>query len=155
VQIGRQYWLRPAVAVERALFAMVANRLSPTPGSKRAGCAWGERRVFIEELGSLSEDACYRAMDFLRQALAELAEAVFFSVANLLNLAVDILFFDTTSTYFERDSADEALADDEDEEEAAEPPDPAGEAQVPGDADPRPSAATATPRTTGGTCPRW
>lgn len=125
-----------AVAVERVLFAMVANRLSPTPLSKLAGCAWVERRVFIEELGSLSEDACYRAMDFLRQALAELAEAVFFSVANLLNLQVDILFFDTTSTYFERDSADDALADDEDEGEAAEPPDPAGEAQVPGDADP-------------------
>jgi hypothetical protein len=125
-----------AVAVERVLFAMVANRLSPTPLSKLAGCAWVERRVFIEELGSLSEDACYRAMDFLRQALAELQEAVFFSVANLLNLQVDILFFDTTSTYFERDSADDALADDEDEGEAAEPPDPAGEAQVPGEADP-------------------
>src|SRR5438552_1347291 len=30
-------------------------------------------------------------------------EAVFFAVANLLNLEVDLLFFDTTSTYFERD----------------------------------------------------
>jgi transposase len=32
------------------------------------------------------------------------SEAVFFAVANLLNLEVDLLFFDTTSTYFERDS---------------------------------------------------
>ena len=30
-------------------------------------------------------------------------EAVFFAVADLLNLEVDLLFFDTTSTYFERD----------------------------------------------------
>src|SRR5439155_24807689 len=30
-------------------------------------------------------------------------EAVFFAVANLLNLEVDLLFFDTPSTYFERD----------------------------------------------------
>jgi transposase len=30
-------------------------------------------------------------------------EAVFFSVANLLNLEVDVLMFDTTSSYFEAD----------------------------------------------------
>jgi hypothetical protein len=29
---------------------------------------------------------------------------VFFAVANLLNLEVDVLFLDTTSTYFERDT---------------------------------------------------
>lgn len=109
------------VAVERVLFAMVANRLSPTPLSKLAGCNWVERRVFIEGLAELSEDACYRAMDFLLEVLPELAEAVFFSVANLLNLEVDILFFDTTSTYFETDSADAALLDDDTGEEASAP----------------------------------
>nr|WP_211330574.1 IS1634 family transposase [Prauserella muralis] len=31
---------------------------------------------------------------------------MFFAVANLLNLSVDILLFDTTSTYFERDTAE-------------------------------------------------
>jgi len=99
--------------LERVLFAMVANRLSPTPLSKLAGCSWVERRVFIEGLSELSDDACYRAMDFFLQALAELQEAVLFSVANLLNLEVDILFFDTTSTYFERDTADAALLGDD------------------------------------------
>jgi len=34
-------------------------------------------------------------------------EAVFFAVANLLNLEVDLLFFDTTSTYFERDDEEQ------------------------------------------------
>ncbi|MEV4178210.1 hypothetical protein [Nonomuraea sp. NPDC049709] len=34
-------------------------------------------------------------------------EAVFFAVAHLLNLEVDLLFFDTTSTYFERDEKEE------------------------------------------------
>src|SRR6266508_3033346 len=33
-------------------------------------------------------------------------EAVFFAVANLRNLEVDLLFFDTTSTYFEADDED-------------------------------------------------
>lgn len=124
------------VAVERVLFAMVANRLSPTPLSKLAGCSWVERRVFIEGLGSLSEDACYRAMDFLLQALPELQEAVFFSVANLLNLQVDILFFDTTSTYWERDSADAALLDDEAGEETPTPDPTASEKDPAGDAEP-------------------
>lgn len=99
--------------VERVIFAMVANRLSPTPLSKLAGCAWVANRVFIPGLAAVRDDACYRAMDFFLAALGELQEAVFFSVANLLNLEVDILFFDTSSTYWETDSADEALLDDD------------------------------------------
>jgi hypothetical protein len=80
--------------VERVIFAMVANRLSVRPLSKLAGCTWVARRVFIEGLEGVSDDACYRAMDFLMDAIAELQEQVFFSVANLLNLEVDVLFFD-------------------------------------------------------------
>lgn len=106
--------------VERVIFSMVANRLSPTPLSKLAGCSWVAERVFIDGLAEVSDDACYRAMDFFVGALAELQEAVFFSVANLLNLEVDILFFDTSTTYWETDSADEALLDnDEDRDDAA------------------------------------
>jgi transposase len=41
-------------------------------------------------------------------------ESVFFSVASLLNLEVDVVFFDTTSTYFEVD-VDDPLDDDDDE----------------------------------------
>jgi transposase len=45
-------------------------------------------------------------MDLLVEAdaQAKVQEAVFFAVADLLNLEVDLLFFDTTSTYFERDT---------------------------------------------------
>ena len=47
-------------------------------------------------------------MDLLIEADtdASVQEAVFFAVADLLNLEVDLLFFDTTSTYFERDTED-------------------------------------------------
>jgi transposase len=38
---------------------------------------------------------------------------VFGKVANLLNLEVDLLFFDTTSTYFELEDPDEPVARDE------------------------------------------
>ena len=45
-------------------------------------------------------------MDWLLEIEAEIAEQVYWSVATLLNLEVDLLFFDTTSTYFETDEAD-------------------------------------------------
>src|SRR6266508_4527392 len=98
-----------AAVVERVIFAMVANRLSPTPLSKLAGCAWVAHRVFIDGLAEVDEDSCYRAMDVFLSVLAELQQAVFFSVANLLNLEVDILFFDTSSTYWETEATDDAL----------------------------------------------
>src|SRR6266536_2775386 len=101
-----------AAVVERVIFAMVANRLSPTPLSKLAGCAWVAHRVFIDGLAEVDEDSCYRAMDVFLSVLAELQQAVFFSVANLLNLEVDILFFDTSSTYWETEATDDALLDD-------------------------------------------
>ena len=49
-------------------------------------------------------------MDFLLEALPEIASEIFGSVAHLLNLDLDIIFVDTTSTYWEVDGADE-LAD--------------------------------------------
>jgi hypothetical protein len=53
----------------------------------------------------MDEDQEYRAMDLLIEAAtqAQVQEAVFFAVADLLNLEVDALFF-TTSTCFERDT---------------------------------------------------
>jgi transposase len=60
----------------------------------------------------MDEDHAYRAMDLLVDADTQgrVQESVFFAVANLLNLEVDLLFFDTTSTYSERD--DEEVGDD-------------------------------------------
>src|SRR4029453_18061309 len=42
-----------------------------------------------------------------------LEQQVFPQVANLLNLEVDLLFFDTTSTYFELDEPDTPIARDQ------------------------------------------
>jgi transposase len=49
-------------------------------------------------------------MDFLLEVEPELAEAVYWATADLLNLEVDLLFFDTTSSYFEIDEPDTAVA---------------------------------------------
>jgi len=89
------------------LFAMVANR-ALAPCSKLAAAEWASEDVHIPGLAGMDEDQCYRAMDLLVEADTEgkLQEAVFFACADLLNLEVDLLFFDTTSTYFERDEPD-------------------------------------------------
>jgi hypothetical protein len=90
--------------VERVLFALVANR-AIDPMSKLSAAEWASCDVAIDGLQAMDEDQAYRAMDLLVEAdaQAEVQEAVFFAVADLLNLEVDLLFFDTTSTYFERD----------------------------------------------------
>ena len=52
------------------------------------------RDVHIDGLGEVSDDACYRAMDWLHAVRGELEKQVYFQVADLLNLQVDLLFFD-------------------------------------------------------------
>jgi hypothetical protein len=101
--------------VERVLFALVANRaLDPT--SKLAAAEWASHDVAIPGLEVMDDDQAYRAMDLLIEADtdASVQEAVFFAVADLLNLEVDLLFFDTTSTYFERDTEDPDPPDPDD-----------------------------------------
>ncbi len=93
-------------AAERVLFALVANR-AIDPSSKLAATAWVADRVHIDGLEAMGPDACYRAMDWLLEIEEPLAEAVYWATADLLNLEVDLLFFDTTSTYFETETADD------------------------------------------------
>jgi transposase len=90
--------------MERVLFALVANR-AIEPMSKLSAAEWACQDVVIPGLAGMDDDQAYRAMDLLVEAdaQAKVQQAVFFAVANLLNLEVDLLFFDTTSTYFERD----------------------------------------------------
>ena len=94
--------------MERVLFALVANR-AVQPTSKLSVAEWVNEDVSVPGLAAMDDDQAYRAMDLLVDADTQgrVQEAVFFAVANLLNLEVDLLFFDTTSTYFERDSEEE------------------------------------------------
>ena len=112
-------------SAERVLFALVANR-ALAPSSKLAAASWISRDVLIQGLPATTDDACYRAMDWLLQIKDALEQEVFGRVANLLNLEVDLLFFDTTSTYFELDGEDDPVPRDKhgnktgSQEEAAE-----------------------------------
>ncbi|CAN5232553.1 IS1634 family transposase [soil metagenome] len=90
--------------VERVLFALVANR-AIDPCSKLAAAEWVSCDVATPGLSEMDEDQAYRAMDVLVDAdvEGEVQKAVFFGAADLLSLEVDLLLFDTTSTYWERD----------------------------------------------------
>ena len=108
--------------VERVIFALVAQR-ALDPGSKLAATRWVAERVAIGGLAGFSDDQAYRAMDFLLEALNEIAAEIFSSVAHLLNLDLDIVFVDTTSTYWETEVADELaeLADQAGDDELSNP----------------------------------
>jgi hypothetical protein len=108
---------------ERVLFALVCNR-ALAPSSKLAAAGWISDDVAIPGLEQTSDDACYRAMDWLLEIHAALEREVFHQVANLLNLEVDLLFFDTTSTYFELDEPDTLIARDQRGHRLPQPSDP-------------------------------
>src|SRR5450759_1652689 len=109
-------------AVERVIFALVAQR-ALEPGSKLAATGWVGQRVAIEGCEGFTDDQAYRGMDFLLAALDEIAAEVFASVAHLLNLDLDIVFVDTTSTYWETEGADQLadLADNVDDDGVSRP----------------------------------
>jgi hypothetical protein len=96
---------------ERVLFALVANR-ALAPSSKLAASRWVNEDTMITGLPATSDDACYRAMDWLTEITGDLERTVFDSLVTLLNLEVDVLFFDTTSTYFETEDEDGPVARD-------------------------------------------
>jgi transposase len=92
--------------VEWAAFAMTANR-ALAPDSKRGVEEWIREDVALGNPEPIDLQHLYRAMDVLLEYREIIHKEVYFAVADLLNLEVDLIFFDTTSTYFERDEEDE------------------------------------------------
>jgi len=99
--------------VERAVFAMVANRaLAP---SSKLYCfeQWLREDVRISGTDKLELQNLYRAMDFMEAEKEYIEEAVYFNLADLMNLDVDLIFYDTTSLHFEIDENDEGNSVDD------------------------------------------
>jgi hypothetical protein len=92
---------------ETALFAMAAQRLDD-PGSKLS-CAtrWLPDVAWLAEADGISVDQLYRALDFLAVWSEEIERDVFLRAADLLRLDVDLIFYDTTTAYFEIDQPDD------------------------------------------------
>jgi len=94
------------ISYERALLAMVANRLC-APESKLGVWDRWLSKVYIPSCGDLKLDHMYEAMDLLHKHSAQVEENVFFHTANLFNLDVDLIFYDTTTASFSIDMEDD------------------------------------------------
>ena len=88
-------------SVERALFAMVAHRACAPSSKLHCHEQWLAEDVRIRGCGELKLHHLYRAMDFLHAHKAALEEGLYYRVADLLNLDVELVFYDTTSLHFE------------------------------------------------------
>ncbi len=101
------------VPYERALLAMTANRLCEPESKLGVWDRWLEK-VYLPSCAGLKLAQMYEAMDLLYEHSTEIEEAVFHTIADLMNLEVDLIFYDTTTATFSIDYEDE----DTDEAEA-------------------------------------
>jgi transposase len=92
--------------VERALFAMVANRALAPCSKLNCWQQWLREDTWIPGTADLQLQHLYRALDFLARHSLSLQEEIFFRVSDLLNLEVNLIFYDTTSLHFEIDEND-------------------------------------------------
>ena len=93
---------------ELALFSMVANRLVEPLSKLACHEHWLPTRVHLPEAADVTLDQLYLALDFLETHSADIEREVFFRTADLFRADVDLVFWDTTSVYFEIDDEDEA-----------------------------------------------
>ena len=76
-------------SIERALFAMVANRACAPSSKLYCHEQWLAEDVRIEGCEALELHHLYRAMDFLEAHKEALEEGLYFRMADLLNLDVE------------------------------------------------------------------
>jgi len=79
---------------------MTAKRCMAS-SSRLAVTEWVERDVYIPGLPVIDIQVLYRTMDRLLEQQEKLEQEIYWAESDLLNQEVDILFFDTPSTYFE------------------------------------------------------
>lgn len=88
--------------IQEAIFCMVLNRLTE-PTSKLGVNDWKDS-VYRPEFEPLQLHHFYRAIDFLDEHKDEIEEKLFFRHTDLFTSQLDLVFFDTTSTYVEGDA---------------------------------------------------
>lgn len=86
--------------VEEAVFVMVLNRLLE-PESKLGAYEWLREKAYRPQADELELHHLYRALDFVDEHSQTVEEGLFLRSRDLFHLDVDLVFFDTTSTYFE------------------------------------------------------
>jgi hypothetical protein len=92
---------------ERTIFLMVANRcLAP---QSKLGCYERWREEIHWRGPAIELQHLYRAMDVLHDHKEKIEESLYWRLADLLNMDVDLVFYDTTSVHFEIEEEDEKL----------------------------------------------
>jgi len=94
------------VPYERALLAMTANRLCEPESKLGVWDRWLEK-VYLPSCQGLNLKHMYEAMDLLHEHALEVEKTVFSKVADLFNLEVDLIFYDTTTASFHVDTEDD------------------------------------------------
>jgi hypothetical protein len=100
-------------AVERALFAMVANRACAPSSKLYCYEQWLREDVRIDGTDTLALHHLYRAMDVLEAHKEAIEQALYFRLADLLSLDVELIFYDTTSLHFEIDEIDWGVGEED------------------------------------------
>jgi len=85
---------------ERAVFSMVYDRLAD-PGSKLSLSEKLREEYYIPETDGLELQHLYRALDILHKNKERIEEKLFSGHTDLFSHQLELVFFDTTSTYFE------------------------------------------------------
>ncbi|TET11388.1 IS1634 family transposase, partial [Candidatus Aerophobetes bacterium] len=90
------------IPVELISFLMVANRLVD-PLSKLAISSWYKEKVYLPELENthLSPHDFYRSMDYLEEMKEDIEKDLYYKLRDLFTLKLNLIFYDTTSSYFE------------------------------------------------------
>ena len=99
--------------VERALFAMVANRACAPCAKLYCYEQWLREDGRIEGTDTLGLPHLYRAMEMLEAHKDGIEQALYFRLADLRNLDVELIFYDTTSLHFESDEIDQGHGEDD------------------------------------------
>jgi len=106
-EISRACGERPSAAqLAEAAFLIVANR-ALAPESKLGVHERWLGDVHWPAAQELQLHHLYLALDLLAEEKARLEKEIFFRVADLLSADVDLVFYDTTSVYFESEEEDE------------------------------------------------
>lgn len=91
-----------------AILGMLVNRLE-APCAKSGALDFLQNDVFFPEADNLQLHHFYRALDFLQEAKDAIEDELFWRTRDLFNRRVDLVFYDSTSTYVEGAGDDDLL----------------------------------------------
>lgn len=103
---------RRTLPVERACFAMVANRCLAPASKLYCYEQWLREDVRMAGADGLELHHLDRAMDFFERHKETVEKDLFFQVADLFSCDVELIFYDTTTLHCEIDAEDAGGAED-------------------------------------------